>query len=114
MKIDHYSFGRIAIEGCGYDADVILYPDHVQSHWWRREGHRLAKEDLRAILADPPELLVVGTGYYGCMQVPDETLRALRAAGMEVRVSKTSEAVETLSRLQETCSRVVAALHLTC
>ncbi|MEA3275147.1 MAG: MTH938/NDUFAF3 family protein [Pseudomonadota bacterium] len=114
MQIDHYNFGRIDIGGRGYDADVIIFPDHVQEHWWRREGHRLAHEDLETILADPPQLLVIGTGYYGRMQVPEETLAPLRAEGVEVRVLKTSDAVAELNRLQKDCPRIVAALHLTC
>ena len=62
MHIDHYSFGRIGIEGHSYDADVIVFPDHVQERWWRREGHRLAREDLETVLAENPQILVIGTG----------------------------------------------------
>jgi len=114
MNIDHYSFGRIGIGGHDYDADVIIFPDHVQERWWRREGHRLGIEDLKTVIADAPPLLVIGTGYYGRMQVPEPTLRALRAAGVEVKVTTTGDAVTEFNRLQQDCARVVAALHLTC
>jgi hypothetical protein len=66
------------------------------------------------VLAEKPELLVVGTEYYGRMQVPEETLDALRGAGIDVRVEKTSSAVEEYNRLQRECARIAAALHLTC
>jgi hypothetical protein len=56
MEIDHYSFGRIGIGGPNYNADVIIFPGHVQERWWRREGHRLAQEDLEIVLADAPLL----------------------------------------------------------
>ena len=114
MHIDQYRFGHIDIEGQSFDADVISFPDHVQERWWRREGHRLAQEDLETVLAEKPEVLVVGTGYYGRMQVPEETLDALRAAGVAVRVAKTGDAVEALGRLQGEYAHIVAALHLTC
>jgi hypothetical protein len=114
MRIDQYHFGHIDIEGDGYDADVIIFPDHVQERWWRKEGHRLAQEDLETVLAAKPEVLVVGTGYYGRMQVPEETLDVLRGAGIDVRVEKTGSAVEEFNRLQRECARIVAALHLTC
>ena len=114
MQIDHYTFGRIGIRGRDYDADVIIFPDHVQERWWRREGHRLAQEDLNTVLADAPQLLVIETGYYGRMRVPEETLESLRAEDIEVRVSKTREAVVEFNRLQRDCARIVAALHLTC
>ena len=114
MHIDHYRFGHIDIEGQPYDTDVIAFPDHVQAHWWRREGHRLALEDLTTVLAERPEVLVVGTGYYGRMQVPEETLDALRCAGINVQVEPSGAAVEAFHRLQRECARIVAALHLTC
>lgn len=114
MKIDHYSFGRIGVGGRDYDADVIIFPDRVQERWRRREGHRLALEDLETVLADAPQLLVVGTGYFGRMRVPEGTLESLRAAGIEVRVSKSADAVSEFNRLQKECARIVAALHLTC
>ena len=114
MEIDHYTFGRIGVGSHEYDADIIIFPDHVQERWWRRQGHRLAQEDLETVIAKAPQLLVIGTGYYGRMQVPEETLAILRAEGIEVRVSKTSDAVAEFNRLQRDCARIVAALHLTC
>jgi hypothetical protein len=114
MQIDQYRFGHIDVEGRGYDADVIIFPDRVQERWRRRQGHRLAQEDLETVFAEKPDMLVVGTGYYGRMQVPEETLDALRDAGIDVRVEKTGPAVETLNRLQRECARIAAALHLTC
>lgn len=114
MQIDHYHFGHIDIEGRSYDADVIIFPDHVQERWRRREGHRLAQDDLEAVLAEKPELLVVGSGFYGRMLVPEETLASLGAAGIDVRVLMTDQAVEEFNRLQRKCASVVAALHLTC
>ena len=85
-----------------------------RKHWWRREGHRLAPEDLTSVLAKKPEVLIVGTGYYGRMRVAEETLDALRNAGVAVRVENTGEAVAAFNRLQQDYARIVAALHLTC
>jgi hypothetical protein len=114
MHIDQYRFGHVDIEGHSYDADVIIFPGHVQERWWRQEGHSLAREDLETVLAEKPDVLVVGTGYYGRMQIPEETLKTLRSAGVDVRIEKTSSAVEAFNRLQRECARIVAALHLTC
>jgi hypothetical protein len=114
VKVDHYSFGRIGVEGHDYDADVIIFSDRVQDHWWRQEGHRLAPDDLKSVLDAAPQLLLIGTGWFGRMQVPEETLETLRAAGIEVRISRTGEAVAELNRLQQGTANIVAALHLTC
>jgi hypothetical protein len=55
MHIDQHPFGHIDIEGHGYDADVIIFPERVQERWWRQEGHRRAREDLAIVLAEKPD-----------------------------------------------------------
>jgi len=39
--IEHYSFGRIVIDGKEYTKDLIIYPDKIRANWWRKEGHKL-------------------------------------------------------------------------
>jgi len=114
MTIEDYAFGRIRIDGREYTDDVIIYPDHVHSPWWRAKGHELATADLDDILAAPPKVLVIGTGYYGRMKVPEETLAALQGRGIEVHVLPTCEAVAAFNRLAGESAAVAAALHLTC
>jgi len=115
MTVDAYTFGRITIDGRDHSRDVLIFPDRkVRSPWWRRQGHSLELEDLDAILEDPPEVLVIGTGYYGNMEVPDKTVQGLRDRGIEPRAARTSDAVAELNRLREQAACVAAALHLTC
>jgi hypothetical protein len=114
MRIDHYRFGHIGVGGRDYDADLIIFPDRVESNWWRREGHCLNPQDLATVLAEAPELLLIGTGYFGRMRVAEPTLAALRDAGVEVRIAKTGVTVTEFNHLQRHCARIAAALHLTC
>ena len=114
MIVDNYDFGRIKVAGHEYTSDVIIYPDRVDSSWWRNAGHLLIPEDLSDILLDPPATLVIGTGYFGRMEVPVETLENIRDRGIRVFVDPTKDAVENFNRLQRQHSSVVAALHLTC
>lgn len=114
MTIEYYSFGRIRVNGKEYTSDLIIYPDRIHAPWWRKEGHLLDPGDLPEVLAAPPAVLVIGTGYSGCMVVPPATLETLRAAGIEVRAAPTGEAVEQFNSLQDEKKQVVAALHLTC
>lgn len=114
MTIDAYSFGEILIDGKPYASDVIIWPDHVMNPWWRAEGHKLTADDLTEVLAKPPRMLVIGTGYYGRMVVPPETLAALQARGIEAHVCNTTEAVAAFNRLAGEYADIVAALHLTC
>jgi len=112
--IEDYGFGRIVIDGKTYRQDVIVFPDRVKSDWWRKEGHSLCLEDLKEVLEDPPEVLVVGTGYVGLMRVPREVREKLEEMGIRVVVEKTGKAYRTFNKLLSEGRRVVAALHLTC
>lgn len=112
MEITQYSFGKITIDGKTYTSDLVIYPDHIDPAWWRKEGHSLAAEDIRTVLDAKPELLIIGTGFYGFMKVSDETLRLILAEGIAVQAEKTSKAVELLQAIGN--RRTAAALHLTC
>lgn len=114
MNITDYEFGKIAIEGKTYTSDVIIAPDKVIDSWWRKEGHSLHVEDLDEIMDAKPDLLIIGTGYYGRMDVPDKTKQYLQQQGIEVRQAKTGDAVTEFKKLQREYARIVAALHLTC
>ena len=64
------------------------------------------------VLAEAPELLLIGTGYFGRMRVPEPTLAALRDAGVEVRIAKTGVTVTEFNHLQRHCARIAAASPL--
>ncbi len=113
MKIDSYSFGRIVINGTTYTSDVIIYSNKVDASWWRREGHFLQFADVEKLLQAEPELLIIGTGYAGVMRVPKETIDLITARGIEVKVARTSKAVQLYNDLQG-AGNTVAALHITC
>jgi len=111
--IDSYHFGQLVINGQKYSSDVVISPNGVQDNWYRKKGHELSSEDITEILAETPEVLIVGTGASGLMRVLPEAKKELETRNIQLIVEPTNEACEIynqLSRLQ----RVVAALHLTC
>lgn len=113
MKIDSYSFGEIIIDGHAYTSDVIIYVDHVDASWWRKEGHRLHPEDIVDALNARPDILIIGTGYAGVMTVPKKTLEHIASQGVDVKVERTGKAVDLFNSLQGKKKSVIA-LHLTC
>lgn len=114
MRISAYEFGTIAIDDSSYNSDVIIVPEGVIDSWWRKQGHLLQVDDVVAIVQAKPDIVVIGTGYYGRMRVTQETRQYLRDQGIEVREAKTPDAVQEFNDLQKQCARIVAALHLTC
>ena len=111
--IKNYEFGQINIDGSTYQEDVIIFDDHVQSNWWRQQGHSLVLDDLETVLKEDPDILIVGCGAHGRMSVPESTLRQLDQQGIQVQTHRTAEAVQQYNRIRDERD-VVAALHLTC
>ena len=113
MHIDNYSFGRIVINNKTYSSDVIVYPDRVDPSWWRKEGHYLNKEDLSTIVTAKPDIVIIGTGQSGVMEVPKNTVVFLESQGIKVYIEKTGLAVNLFNR-QAKDKKVIGAFHLTC
>jgi hypothetical protein len=113
-KIDAYEFGRITVDGREYRADVIILPERVVADWWRVEGHGLAPEDLKEVVAAAPKLFIVGTGSYGAMEVPADTVTYLAGRGVKAEAYDTAHAVRRYNELAAAGERVAAGLHLTC
>lgn len=115
MRIESYEFGRITVDGETHTADVIVHAEGVEGSWWRKEGHRLHIEDLTSVWDRRPERLVVGTGAYGRMVVPAETVAHARSLGIALEARPTAEAVALFNDLEaKRQTTVAAAFHLTC
>lgn len=114
MKIESCSFGKIRIDGKDYTRDVVIYPDRVDHTWWRKEGHRLQREDIEKILKAGPQTLVVGTGQDDRMKIDKEVESLLKESGIELRSATTPEACKIHNNLLKEKRAVITALHLTC
>ena len=113
-RIEDYSFGSISVDGQKFTADLIIYPDRIQSDWWRKEGHKLQRDDVAGVLAEPPEALIVGQGEPGKMQVCARLAEELDRMNVQLIAEPTRSACERFNELCQEGRRVVAALHLTC
>lgn len=111
--INSYQFGVIIVNGRRYTSDVIIYPDRVDDNWWRREGHSLSPQDLKEVVREKPEIVVIGSGNSGLMKVPPSTRRWIEGKEIRLKVESTQTACQIYNQLQKT-HKVVAALHLTC
>lgn len=113
MKIKDYSFGKISIGDKTYTSDLIICPDIIIYPWYRIEGHILQLEDLNEIIRQSPEIMIIGTGYYGRMKIDGELLQILNRKAIIVHLNKTPEAVSLFNNLYH-LKKTIACLHLTC
>lgn len=110
-----YSFGRIVVDGREYRKDLIILADGSVYHpWWRGEGHSLTHDDMEAVMAAPPDIVVVGTGAYGRMSADKSLLDWLESAGVTLKLLPTDKAVAEYNSALESGKKVAACLHLTC
>jgi hypothetical protein len=111
--IDFYSFGQIIVDGKRYTNDIIIFPNRIRDNWWRKEGHRIEIEDLKEVIQEEPEILVVGTGYFGFVKVSAEVKEYVKGKGIELTIQSTKDACNTFNSFKSG-KKVVAALHLAC
>ena len=112
--IESYSFGQITIQGQNYNKDVKICGDKVVHPWWRKEGHRVEKDDMQDILEYNPEVLVLGKGKPGMMNATRDLKEHLQNKGILLVEEPSAEAAETFNQYLDQGKRVCAGFHLTC
>jgi len=113
-RVEKYSFGEIVIDGKLYTRDLIITPTRIKPNWWRKEGHELCLEDIKDVLEEDIEILVVGTGYSGLMRVLPEVYEEAEKRGIRIIVEKSAEACKVYNKLASEGKKVALAIHLTC
>lgn len=112
VNITDYHFGRVRIDGKVYHHDVLVCGDEILSPWVRQEGHSLHPDDLDWLMPRKPQALIVGTGAFGRLRVPDATQEWLKSQGIELIALPTKEAISEYNR--RASAHVACGLHLTC
>lgn len=114
-RVHRAGFGWINVGGRHYEHDRILLPDGVSGPWWRPRRHWFDLVDAEALCAEfAPEIVVVGIGWMGMLQVDPAATDFLAGRGVDFEPLRIPEAVRRLQRLAVHGRRVVAPLHLTC
>ena len=111
--IDSYRFGQIVVNGKEYTSDAIIFPDRVRDNWWKEKGHQLCLDDIAEVMAENPQVLVVGSGKYGLMKVLPEVKQAVETRGIKLTVEVTDKACRTYNQLCHS-QKTIAALHISC
>ena len=116
MKIEDFAFGSIRIDGVTYEHDVLI--DHGKIRKRKKKPSRHLKASFgHTPLSTAEQLpwdcrtLVVGTGAHGALPLTDELLAEAKSRHVELRVLRTSEAIEALNADPKGTN---AVLHVTC
>lgn len=111
-----FSWGRLDIGGRPFK-DVKLFPGGSRAWDWGETGTRhvpgVQVGDALELIDRGADLIILSQGVDEVLRVPEGTVEALRARGVEVRVAPTVAAIALYNSL---CAsrRVGALLHSTC
>jgi len=114
IMIEHFSFGKIIVNGISFTNDIKIVQGRVVPEWWRKRGHLVDVEDIKDIIQLNPDILVIGKGEPGQMRSSGALQEIFRNNGIVLIEEKTSKAVETFNRLWKEGKNVSAGLHLSC
>lgn len=113
--IDAYKFGSMSLDGRTYTSDLLVFPDgRVMDQWRRPQGHRFVWDDIQALVAVQPDVLVAGTGAYGLVTIDSGLRDGLDRQGIELVAFRTKKAVKAFNRMLQEGRKVAACFHLTC
>ena len=116
VKIDHFSFGTIRIDGETYEQDVVIDRGEVKLRK-KKPSKRFRDEFGHTPLSVEEKIpwkcarLVIGTGEQGALPVMPQVLEEAKRRGVEVAAVKTMKAIELL---QGAGVDTNAVLHITC
>ena len=117
-RIQTLRWGHVEAESLGVQRDVKLWPGGGRAWDWRETGTRhvpgVQLADLTELLQHGAEIVVLSRGMDLVLQVPAETLDALRQLGVAVHVLETREAAKLYNTLAEAGQRVGGVFHSTC
>lgn len=112
--IDRFTFGTITVDGQRYTSDIKIIRGSVVPDWWRGSGHTVDVADVHDILHNKPDVVVIGKGDPGYMQVADSLRQYAEKNGIKLIEEKTPAAIHTFNRLLKEGKKVAAGFHVGC
>ncbi len=111
-EIRYCFYGEMGVGDKNYKEDILLTKNGVKP-WKRETEHRVSLKDVGWILAEKPEVVVFGTGFAGCLFVPDELKSYMREQGIDSVIMPTGQAWEFYNK-QLGHRKIAACMHLLC
>ncbi len=117
--IDSCRFGSITIAGQKY-GQVLIIGDKVEErdakklHELFKTTHRVGDWETAKLLSGSPDVVLIGTGQEGVLEVDEEVSLKLEGAVPRLIIQTTPQAVSTYNELVKENKVVNALIHTTC
>jgi len=105
--------GQIHSPEAGVGKDIFLSPQGV-SAWHERKGHKLKAGMVKRALSLKPEVLIIGNGVEGALEIGKKARQEVEDAGVKLVVLRTPDACREYNRLFREGKRVILLAHGTC
>lgn len=104
----------MTINGKSYTSDLIIFREYIETNWRRKKGHSIHLDDLKTVFEKEVETLIIGTGKYGLVEVPEGIIKELRTRDIELIIEKSDDAVTKFNERVKKKAKVAGAFHLNC
>lgn len=118
MKIDGTAFGEITIDGRVFDHDVVV---RMSGEVVKRKkklskrlygtSHIVSKAEAKAIFEEGCDVLVLGSGQEGNVELSAEAEAYFAKKGCKVLADRTPEAIRIFNQTQR---KKIGLFHVTC
>lgn len=119
VHFDSSSFGQVVIDGRPY-GDILVIGKQIEE----RDDSRLDQElgtdhlignwEVEELLSNNPEVVIIGAGTAGLLEVRPEIKEKFRKAKVELVVLNTPAAIQKYNQLALQNKRVNILTHTTC
>ncbi|MGC8851105.1 MAG: MTH938/NDUFAF3 family protein [Candidatus Micrarchaeia archaeon] len=112
-------FGWVTADGKKY-RDVLVVAGKLRErdlgrlHKLFGTGHKIGEWEVEALCGGKPEVILVGNGQDGVLEVGADLREAAARAGAELEVMLTPAAIIRFNELTREGKRVNALIHTTC
>ncbi len=108
------SFGKIVFNNKEWNEDLEIRTNgKAKERGYRPENHLIETKETNRHIDDNTELLIVGTGQYGKLEVSEDSKKLLEGKEINLLTAKSPKAIQ-LYNDQEDKSVVTAVIHSTC
>lgn len=119
IKIDQIEWGEITVNGKEYHQVLIIGEevferDSALLHQLFGTTHKMSDLELKKLLERKPEVILIGSGWDGLVEVNQKLKIESQKLGIKTIVLKTPEAIEEYNKLVEQGKRINALIHTTC
>lgn len=119
MIINEIKFGKIVVDGIKYhqiliSGEKVKERDSAKLDKTFGTSHKMGDWEKENLLENNPKLIVIGDGFYGAFETPEDFIQTCKNKNIELIVLHTPAAVKKFQELKDKNKKINALFHTTC